>query len=57
LWSAEMHLLDMIRGDKVFDRDKDVPMNEDTEVVSFLGGVKVGRHGERFGSWLACVLW
>jgi hypothetical protein len=29
----------MIRGDKVFDRDKDVPMNEDAEVVSFLGDV------------------
>jgi len=46
VWSATVFLLVMIRGDKACDGDRNVPMNEDTEVVGFLRGVHGGRHVE-----------
>lgn len=47
MWSAQVFLLYVIRGDKACDGDRHVPMDEDTEVVGFVGGVHRGRHGER----------
>lgn len=51
MWSAEVLLLDVLGGDKAFGRN--VPMDEDTKVVSFVRGFDRGRHGERFEVWLA----